>query len=140
MSSRNASVSTAPAAVCQHEHDLREKSCDPLGERQQDQEHELAQLGVDLACHAEVEEVDLLVPPLHISWVRVGVEEPFHNHLVVVRLEELAGCLLPRRPVGCLPYGDALNLLHHQQPRCRVLLVDIRHVQPRKRRQHLSSS
>src|SRR3712207_9551865 len=53
----------AASIVGQHEHYLREERRIPLGESQQDQEYEFAQFGVDFAGHAEVEEVDFVVPP-----------------------------------------------------------------------------
>ena len=46
-----------------------------LPERQQQEQEQLARLRADLADHPEVEEVDLVVPPLQVARVGIGVEE-----------------------------------------------------------------
>ena len=89
---------------------------------------------LDLADHPEVEEVDLAVPPLACcpgcgsAWKKPSVED-----LPVVRLEQLPRGLLALGPLGRLADRDALDLLHHEQPRGRELAVDARHVEPRVR-------
>ena len=75
-----------------------------LREREDQQQHQLADVRLDLADHPHVEEIDLVVPPAQVSRVRVRVVEPVDEHLLVVRLEQL-----PRRLLACLPCGASLR-------------------------------
>ena len=88
-----------------------------LPEREQQQEQQLAHSGVDLADHAEVEEVDPLVPPEQVPRVRVGVEEALGEDLAVVALEQLPRRLGARGAVRRLAHGTPWISSMHEQPR-----------------------
>ena len=77
--------------VREHQHHLGKEVRVLAQEREQQEEDELAQARLDLADHAQVEEVDLPVPPEQVSGMRIGVEEAVQQDLAVVRLEELPG-------------------------------------------------
>ena len=71
-----------------------------LPEREQHEHQVLAELWPDLADHAEVEEVDRVLPPHEVAGVRVGVEEAVGEDLLVEGLEQLPRGLRSRRHVG----------------------------------------
>src|SRR5438067_1158576 len=77
----------------QHD-DLRQETCVLAPEREQQEEDELAHVRVDIADHAEVEEVDPVLPPEQVAGVRVRVEEAVLQYLAVVGIQELARRLL----------------------------------------------
>ena len=107
-----------------HQHDVRQEGHVLLPEGHQHQHQELAELLTELTHHPEVEEVDRVPPPQQVARVGIGVEEPVGQDLAVVRLQELARGLPSGGPLGRLADGDALDLLHHQEPGARVVAVD----------------
>ena len=66
-----------------------------LPERHQDQHQVLAEVRPHFAHHPEVQEIDGVLPPHQVPGVRVRMEEPVDEDLLVVGLEELARRLLP---------------------------------------------
>ncbi len=98
------------------EHGLGEEGDVFLPEREQQQQQRLPQPRIDFAHHPQVEEVDRVVPPHQVPGVRVGVEEPVGEDLLVVGLEQLPGRLAARLARWCLQQRDPLNLLQDQQP------------------------
>ena len=110
-----------------------------LPERHEHEQECSRVLGVDLADHPEVEEVDPVVPPLHVARVRVGVEEAHGQDLAVVATRGAAAPPpLRAAPSGASRIGHALDLLHDEQPRRRELLVDAGHGEARVRREDLA--
>src|SRR5215216_2851987 len=70
----------------------------------------------------------------------VGVEEAFHEDLAVVALEQLPGRLGALRPGRNVSYRDAGDLLKHEQPARRKLLVDPGRAEARKRAESRSQA
>jgi hypothetical protein len=66
------------------------------------------------------------------------VEEAVREDLAVVRLHKLASRFLAGRAGRRLADRHALDVLHDEQPRRRVAIVQERHVEPRERREHLA--
>ena len=122
----------------QHQHDVAKERDVLLPEGHQQEHQELPDLRSELPDHAEVQEVDLVVPPQQVPRVRVRVEEPVGHDLAVVGLEQLTGRLRAGLALRGLADGDSLDLFHRQQPRGRELLVDLWHVQARIGPQHLA--
>ena len=110
--------------AAEHQHHVGEERDVLLPEREQEQHDQLAHLRRHLADHAEVEEVDALLPPEQVPRVRVGVEEAVREDLVVVRLDQLAGGLLALAAGRRLAQRHALDVLHDEQPRRRVRVVE----------------
>ena len=96
----------------------------PEGHDQQQQEQ--PDVGIQLADHAEVEEPDLAIRPAQVARVRIGVEEPLAEDLLVVAREQLAGRLVAGLLGRRLAHGDAHHLLHHEQAPRRELRVHAR--------------
>ena len=138
VSSRERKPRHQSSVAGEHQHRLREEPGVVPCECEQEQDQQLAQLRTELADHAEVEQVDPLVPPHQVPRVRVGVEEAVGQDLPVVRLEQLARRLLARHSCRCLADGDALNLLLDEQAGGGELVVDARDPEARKRRKHLA--
>src|SRR6266566_1637231 len=122
----------------EQEQDLGEEGHVLLPEGEQEQQDALADVGRDLADHAEVEEVDRPVRPEQVPRVRVGVEEAVGEDLAVERLEQLTGGLLALRALGRLAHRPAGNQLEHEQALRREPMVDAGRVEPRERLQHLA--
>ena len=80
---------------------------------------------LDLADHAEVEEVEALLVglPHQVPGMRVGVEEPVDHDLLVEGLEQLARGLRARGALGRDRDRTAADVLHHEQPRRGVVAV-----------------
>ena len=70
--------------------------------------------------------------------MRVGVEEPRGEDLMVVGLEQLTGRFAAGVTGRRLQHRDPLDFLHDQQPAGGELGVDAGHAEPVERRQHLS--
>src|SRR5581483_1233384 len=90
----------ARALTREREHDVGEEGRVLLPEGEQQEQERLAQGTVDLAGHAEIEQVDRAVPPQEVPGMRVGVEEAVGEDLLVVGLEELASGLPAFVPLG----------------------------------------
>src|ERR1700694_742079 len=98
----------------EHKQDLPQEAAVLLPEGEEDEQKELARLGIDLSDHPEVQEVDLVVPPHQVPGVGIGVEEAVNENLAVVGLQQLASSLLSRLTLRRLPHGNPLHLLHDQ--------------------------
>ena len=109
----------------QHERDVGEEPDVLLPEGHQQQHHVLAHLGVDLAGHAEIQEVEavLLRLPHQVPRMRVGVEEPVDHHLLVEGLQELHGGLVADRALGGDRDRPAAHVAHHEEPRRGVVRI-----------------
>ena len=101
--------------LAEHEHRLGEKARVLAPEGEHEHEHELSHLWRELADHAEVKEIDLVVPPAQVPGMRVGVKEPVTQDLAVIRLEELASRLARLGALGGFAQRHALHLLHDQE-------------------------
>jgi hypothetical protein len=83
------------------------------------------------------DEGSLIRCPTEVAWVRVGVEEPGREDLMVVSLEELAGRFAAGVTGWRLQHRDPLDFLHHEQPAGGQFGVHAGHAEPVERRQHL---